>query len=165
MVRKFWGYLTRFTVLHVLTYTVIGVLFYELQDYEAAFKVEEHFALFRPVDHPLVALAMPIQVLRGALLALLIYPFYEVVLNQKRGWLLLAGVIFGLTALGSAVFIPDFLTSAVRESSVMQSILDMVIGLPEISVQIVIFSWLLFKWEIRKMRKSELQRAQVASRR
>ena len=29
-----WGYFVRFTLLHVLTYTVIGVIFYQLQDYE-----------------------------------------------------------------------------------------------------------------------------------
>lgn len=55
------GYVARFTVLHVLTYLVIGTIFFELQDYDAAFAIQGQFELYRPLDDPIVALALPIQ--------------------------------------------------------------------------------------------------------
>lgn len=141
-----WGYFVRFTLLHVLTYTVIGVIFYQLQDYEKAFQVQEYFELFRPTDHPLVMYSMFIQILRGAILAMLIYPFYNIIMKWKQGWLLLFTVLFGLTVLGSLVFIPDFVASFTN-APFIQVVLENIIGLPEITIQILVFSWLFIGWE------------------
>lgn len=152
MIKKYLGYLIRFTLLHIVTYTVVGVLFYQLQDYERAFEVQEYFQLFRPMDHPLVMYSMFIQILRGSILAILIHPFYDVFMHRKHEWLLLFGLLFGLTVLGSMVFIPNLM---IRFSGTpfMQVVLENITGLPEIIVQILIFSWLFIRWEKKKIKQ------------
>ena len=146
MTRRYWGYLIRFTLLHVVTYTVIGVFFYQLQDYKRAFEAKQYFQLFRPMDHPLVMNSMFIQILRGSFLAIMIHPFYNVFMNRKHKWLLLFELIFGLTALGSIVFIPNLVMRS-TEMSLRQVVLENIIGLLEIIVQILLFSGLFIRWE------------------
>lgn len=73
--KRYKDYLTRFILLHVITYTLIGVLFYQLQDYKVAFEIQEYFKLFRPTDHPLVKYSVFIQILRGGILAVFLYLF------------------------------------------------------------------------------------------
>ncbi len=148
MIKRRRDYFFRFILLHVITYTVIGVIFFQLQDYENAFKIQEDFQLFRPMDHPLVVYSMFIQILRGIVLSIMIYPFYDFIINSKQGWLQLFIILFGLTVLGSLVFIPNFIHKTV-EGSFFQVILENIIGLPEIIVQTLLFSWLLTRWEPR----------------
>ncbi|MFW6238794.1 MAG: hypothetical protein ACOC5A_06130 [Halanaerobiales bacterium] len=151
MNKRYRGYLIRFTLLHVLTYTVIGIIFFQLQDYESAFEVQAQFKLYRPLNHPLVRGSMLIQILRGGILATLIYPFYDIFMKQRQGWLLLFTILFGLTVLGSMAMIPDFI-AGINETSIFQVVLEQVIGLPEITVQILLFSWLFMKWEKKSNR-------------
>lgn len=90
------GYVFRFSSLHLLTYAVIGIVFMTLQDYEAAFAVQEQFEVFFPLDDPLIAAALPVQIIRGGLPALLLYPFALSVLCGVRGegaWM--AASVFG----------------------------------------------------------------------
>jgi hypothetical protein len=49
-----------------------------------------------------VRLAIPVQIFRGALLALAIYSFREVI-GQRLGWLKLFFLLFVLTAIGSVI--------------------------------------------------------------
>ncbi len=153
MSKRCGGYFIRFTILHVLTYTVIGVIFFQLQDYERAFKVQEYFELFRPLDHPLVMYSMFIQILRGAILAALLYPFQNIFMKEKQGWLLLFTILFGLTALGSLVSIPNFI-ERITEVSFFQAVLENTVGLPEIIVQILLFSCLFIRWEKKRNKKT-----------
>jgi hypothetical protein len=150
MDRRLWGYALRFILLHVLTYTAAGIIFYQLQDYAEAFQTMEAFELFRPLDDPFVAAAMPIQIVRGALLALLLYPFYDAFTRRKHGWLLAFGVLYGFTAIGSAIFIPDLVETIVVERTAAH----LVVGVPEITVQMLLFSWLFVAWERRRIRKA-----------
>lgn len=149
MSKRCGGYFIRFIILHVLTYTVIGVIFFQLQDYERAFKVQEYFELFRPLDHPLVMYSMFIQILRGAILVALLYPFHNSFMKEKRGWLLLFTILFGLTAFGSLVSIPNFI-ERITEVSFFQAVLENTVGLPEIIVQILLFSCLFIRWEKKR---------------
>ncbi|GFN34433.1 hypothetical protein [Tepidimicrobium xylanilyticum] len=57
--------------------------------------------------------------------------------------------MFGLTVLGSMVFIPNFIIR-LTEVSFIQVVLENIVGLPEIVVQILLFSWLYIKWEEKK---------------
>lgn len=146
MSKRSRGYLITFILLHVITYTVIGILFFTLQDYEGAFATQERFELYRPTDDPLVAAAIPMQIVRGGLLAVLIYPIYKTFIKKKQGWLYLFGLMFGLTALGAPNFFPGLLEDIVSETTVG----ELLIGPAEITVQMLLFSVLLFLWERRK---------------
>jgi len=143
------GYLIRFILLHVITYAVVGGIFFELQSYEEAFAVQEQFELYRPLDDPVVAAAIPIQIVRGGLLALLFYPLYGAVIKKGHGWLLLFGWMFGLTALGAPNFFAGFCEGLVNGKPVAQ----LLVGPIEIVVQMLLFSGLLFLWERRVFRR------------
>jgi len=142
--KEITGYAMRFTVLYVVIYGLVGILFFFIQDYEAMLETGERFSQFRATDHPLVAFAIPIQIFRGALLALLIYPFYNMIMNAAKGWLLLFLLFFGLTVVSSPVFLPSVLSEPAE---------SLIAGTPEAVVQILLFSWLMFKWE-KRVRKS-----------
>lgn len=150
------GFTLRFTLLHVVSYTLVGIIFMLLQDYAAAFESQPQFELFRPLDDPMVGAALPIQIVRGALLALFLYPFYAVFMRPRHGWLWIFSLIFGLTALGSAILIPEVVT-LIAEGGAFAQFVEF--GLPEVFVQMLIFSWLLFIWERRSLQKAEAQSA------
>lgn len=146
---RFSGFIGRFTLLHVLTYALAGILLFTLQNYEEAFAVQQQFELFRPLDHPLVMAAIPIQILRGGLLAAFFFPFYGTFI--KRGWSVLFGLVLGLIALGSPGFIPGLLSDMVSG----KPFAEFLIGPVEIVVQMLLFSTLLYLWERRSFKKAQ----------
>ena len=151
--RKVTGYLKRFTLLHVISYWFVGMLFYQLTGYEEALATMEAFELFRPLESlAMVGVVFFGQIFRGGILAMLLYPFYSTFMKKKLGWLLLFALIYGLTALGSATFLPEFIVGTAALTTFAEFIDSMKIGIPEITVQMLVFSWLLFKWERRKNR-------------
>ena len=138
------AFLIRFTIIHLLTYWVIGGIMYELCGYEEALAHMEYFQLWRDLENlTSVALVFFGQIFRGVILGLLLYPFAPLYLDRKRGFLLLFLLLFGLTSLASPLFLIDSLT---YEHSLAQWISDMVIGLPELVVQTFVFSVILVGW-------------------
>lgn len=142
---KLPGFMGRFTLLHVVTYAAAGILLFTLQNYQEAFAVQEQFALYRPLDDPLVAAAIPIQILRGAFLALWLFPFRGT-FAQKGGWAPLFGLTFGLIAVASPGFIPGL----INDIATRTPIAELLIGPIEIVFQTLSFSALLFLWERRR---------------
>ena len=152
MSKRIWGYISRFTLLHVITYVLCGVIFMELQSYEEAFGTMEYFKLYRSMDSPIVGIGIfPIQILRGGLFALLIYPFYDSIIKNRYGWLLLFGLLYGFTYL--SVALPEFLSGIVNFIDTGTSIAELFVGVPEVTIQMFVFSWLFFKWEKRVRNK------------
>jgi len=144
-------YFIKFTILHVITYTLFGVLFYYLQNYELAFDTQEYFKLFRPMTDPIVSMAPFIQLIRGGLLALFLYPLHNTFIEEKHGWLLLFLVLFGFTALVPGGMITDFIKVFRTENSLS----DFLVGVPEISVQMLVFSFVFVKWQRRGLKAKE----------
>lgn len=143
------GFVLRFTLLHVVSYMLVGIVFMTVQDYGDAFATQAQFVLFRPLDDPMMAAVLPAQVVRGALFAWLLYPLYGALMARRRSWLLLFGLMFGLTALGSALFFPDI----VGMIAAGDSLLKLVVGLPEIFVQMLLFAWAVTLWERRILQR------------
>lgn len=145
--RKLWGYVWRFSLVHVLTYIAAGLVFMNLQNYAEVFSVSEGFANFRSLNSPLVRAAPLIQFIRGGFFALLLYPFYNIIVNKKRGWLILFGILFGFTNIGSVAATPGSIEGIIYTKT---TITEHLIGLPEVAVQMLLFSWLFVKWERKK---------------
>ncbi len=144
------GYIGRFTLLHLLIYIIVGALFYQISGYEEALATMEIFELWRPMDNIIMVGAVFFgQIIRGAILALLLMPFYSTYMNKQRGWLLLLGLLFGLKVLATVITVPA--TSA----EFIQSLHDSLTGLPEITAQTLIFASLFFIWERKKNKKQQ----------
>lgn len=152
--KKFFGFSIRFTVVHVVTYATVGILLFFLQSYEEAFAIQGRFELYRPLDDPIVSAAIPLQIIRGGMLAIFFYPFYDIFVSRRNGWILLFGLTFGLIALGG----PNFLTGVLSDIVSRTSITDFLVGPLEITVQMFLFSVLLFLWERRRMPKGVKER-------
>lgn len=140
------GYTFRFTLLHLIVYMIVGSLFYEISGYEEALATMEAFALWRDLENiGMVAVVFFGQIFRGAILALLLYPFYNSYINKHHGWPLLFGLLFGLQVIPIMFVIPESLTVMLQEVAV---------GLPEIVTQTLVFALLFFFWERRRKHKT-----------
>lgn len=158
MNKKIMGYFGRFTLVHLLVYWIIGSLFYQISGYEEALATMEVFQHWRPLESiVMVCVVFFGQIARGALLALLIYPFYQVFMKKKHGWVLLFGLLFGLKVLGSPIFIHEFIISTSALGSITEFLQSLIIGIPEIMAQTLIFSLLFFVWESSTLKKEIIQ--------
>lgn len=140
------NYVLRFIFLHVVIYFIVGSLFYQISGYEEALATMEVFKLYRPLESlGMVAAVFFGQIIRGAILALLLYPFYDTYMKTGRGWLLLFGLLFGLKVLVVVIFIP----------TAFAEIKELLVGIPEITAQTLTFSLLFFAWERRRQIKKQ----------
>ncbi len=147
--KRIRGYVGRYTLLHLPIYIVVGVLFYEISGYEEALATMEEFALWRPLENIVMPFVILFgQIIRGAILALLLYPFYNTYIRKQHGWLLLFGLLFGLKVLASVISVPE------TADLFMQGLQDMKTGMPEITAQTLLFAWLFFIWERKRNKKA-----------
>jgi len=148
--KHFWGFVGRFTLLHILTYVLAGVTFMYLSNYAEAFRTPTLRDYMRPTDDPIVALGIPLQIPRGILLAIVLYPFRPVFVTGRWGWLKLWGVMWVLMGIGAVVAAPGTLEGLVYTKFGFGNPL---VGLPEVTVQMLAFTWLLYTWERRQNEK------------
>src|SRR5512142_1769687 len=87
----FGRFFLRVTACHMVTYTIAGILAFYLADYQHAF-ASEHLACYMlPTSSKWVAVGPALQVIRGLVFAVCLYPFRRVFLEERRGWLKLWG--------------------------------------------------------------------------
>lgn len=143
----------RFIVVHTLTYVVFGILFMLASGYFEYFKSDPIFnVVMKPSDSLSVGFAPIAQILRGALLALAIYPFREVIVRQKFGWLKLFFLLFILTSIGAVITGPG----SIEGFLYTRFSFNPIIGYPEISLQMLAFSWLFCRWNDKKSVKPKI---------
>ena len=149
----FYGYLKRFTLIHLLTYLVCGVIFMNLMGYQKEFLNNENFARFRSLDSPIVQASVLFQFLRGVMFAIILYPFREKITKSKFGWLMLFGVLWGMTCLGAVNATSGSIEGLIYTDVSLKAHL---IGMPEVITQAAGFSVLFWLWERRATKKREL---------
>ncbi|HML48191.1 MAG TPA: hypothetical protein PKE04_15725 [Clostridia bacterium] len=146
---RLWSFTWKFTVVHVATYAVCGILFMIVTDYFGHFAQDPVLGLvMKPADALSVRLSIPIQLFRGALLALALYPFHEVILRRPNGWLKLFLALFVLTGIGAVVTGPGSIEGLIYTNFDFNPL----IGLPETVAQTLGFSWLFCAWQNRSMK-------------
>ena len=137
----------RFTIrvvcCHVVTYFVAGVLAYTLFDYKSLFESEGFSQLMRPTSSTWVAAGPALQVIRGAIFAMALYPFRRVFLQEPSGWLKLWGLLVGLAILSTAGPTPGSVEGMIYTKI---PVTTQLIGLPEVVLQTLAFSALLVAW-------------------
>lgn len=106
--------------------------------------------VMKPADALSVRLAAPAQIIRGALLALAVYPFRAVILGGKYGWLKLFWLMYVLTSIGAVITGPGSIEGFLYTNFKYNPL----IGVPEITLQMLAFSWIFCKW-MAKVKASE----------
>lgn len=143
------GFLVRFTVTHVVTYTLVGIAFLWLLPYKE-FLLQNTGLAWRPLDSPIVQAAPLFQILRGAFLALIIYPFRGVLVRVQGGWVKLFFLLWGLAVLGAVNAGSGSIEGLIYTQAPLSAHL---LWIPEVTVQMALFSWLFVRWEGRKTQR------------
>lgn len=139
----FGSFAWRVAACHLVTYFVAGVLAYTLFNYKQLFETGPLSALMRPVSSKWVAAGPALQVFRGLMFALVLYPFRRVFLDGRLGWLKLWGLFLGLAILGTAGPPPGSFEGAIYTKL---TLIDHLRVLPEVVLQTLALSLLLVAW-------------------
>jgi hypothetical protein len=139
----FRRFLPRVTSTHLVTYFVAGILAYSVFDYKTLFQTEVFSCLMRPISSRWVAAGPTLQVFRGLIFALALYPFRSVFLSDRHGWLKLWGLLAGLAIFSTAGAAPGSVEGMIYTKI---PIGYQLLGLPEVLLQTLAFSLLLYGW-------------------
>ena len=107
------------------------------------------FANFRSLDSTIVRMAPVFQIFRGAFFAFILYPFYNTLIKSDYAWVKMFFLIWGFSLIGSVAPIPGSIEGIIYTK---MSLAEHLIGIPEVTVQIFVFSWFFVKWENRTER-------------
>lgn len=120
------------TLVHTVTYFLIGLLSFLFLDYGARYADPAVAVALRQTDHPLVAAGPLFQVLRGFLFGIAFYALRDVIFPKRRGWLTL-----WLVLLIVGIFSP-FSSAPGSIEGIVYSTLPMwfhIMSLPELIIQ------------------------------
>jgi hypothetical protein len=131
---------------HIVTYFVAGLFAYALLDYRALF---EAIPTMRPIDSDWVAAGPMLQVIRGLIFTVVLYPFRRIFLTEPRGWLKLWGLFLGLAIFSTAGPTPGSVEGVLYTTIPLALQLR---GLPEVMLQTLALSVLLVLWHQRPRR-------------
>ena len=132
----------RVVAAHTTTYMVAGLLASTLLDYEAWWTTE-WMAHYRPMHSPWVAAGPALQVVRGLLLAAVLWPFRDTFLRGARGALQLWALLVGVGILSTYGAGPGSIEGVVYTALPPAY---HVFGLPEVYGQALAFSGILVGW-------------------
>ena len=130
-------------VTHTVTYFCAGIAAYSLFDYPTLIAETELGLLMRPLRDPLIVAGPLLQPIRGALFGAVFYALRDAFFLRRHGWLLLWAVLVSIGILGT------FGGPAGSIEGVIYTVLPLSLHmtlLPEILVQSLLLSWLLFHW-------------------
>ena len=140
---SFARFFLRVTACHLVTYFVAGVLAFYLADYEKTF-ASAHLACYMlPTNSKWIAVGPALQVFRGLVFAVCLFPFRRVFLEGDRGWLRLWGLLVGLVILSTAGPAPGSIEGMIYTQIPVK---DPLLGLHETLGQTLAFSVLLVLW-------------------
>jgi hypothetical protein len=133
----------------VLTYFLAGIAAYSLMNYRDQFQSDQLACLMLPTNSPWVAAGPALQVFRGLVFALALYPFRRVFLEESRGWLKLFGLFLGLAILSTAGPAPGSIEGMIYTKL---PVVSQILGLWETVLQTLVFSFLLVLWHRKPSR-------------
>jgi len=142
------GFVGRVTVVHVVTYFVFGILSVLIvPGGHMMYALPEMDVYFRPISSPYVMAGTLFQVIRGPILALGIFPFRQIFLQDRWGWFHLWGLFLTLAILAPAGAAPGSIEGYVYTQLPLWFHITY---LPDIVLQTLAFSGLVFLWERRR---------------
>lgn len=141
--RAFVGFAVRSTVLHVLTYIVVGAVSYWLVARRYWTGSEALPWLRNPEGEFVQRWFLPAQIVRGVLHAVALFPLRDALLDMRRsGGLLVASLLLLIGAIaGISGAIEDWVYSTTFHLGLFMA------HLPEIVLQTLAYGYLLLAWE------------------
>ena len=135
-------FIWRVSALHTIAYFIAGLFALTFMGYSEEFGIENISKFMLPVDHWQVAIGLGLQIIRGVVIALVLWPFKETILSNK-GWIKLAFLVLGLSYFstigpGIGSFDGYILTSIPLKVHLS--------GIPETLIYVFLFASLLDVW-------------------
>ncbi len=131
------------TLVHTVTYFIVGALAFVILDYSARYAAPAVAAFARSTNDPLVTAGPLFQTIRGLLFGIVFYLLREPFFRRPRGWLLLWATLIIVGVIGPFLAGPGTLEGLVYSRLPLDFQL---ISLPEVYVQSLCLSILLFYW-------------------
>jgi hypothetical protein len=152
--KGFTGFAAKSMVVQTLTYFAFGLIMSSIFDYKALFQMEIIRDFMRPMDSPYVMAGPFLQPLRGLLFAIIIWPIRGFLLERKNGWLILWGVFVIFGVLGTPAAAPCSMEGVIYSKLPLWFHL---IGLPEMLLQTLCFSFLFLWWLKRPAKENTIE--------
>jgi hypothetical protein len=86
---------------HTIAYFIAGIFALVVINYKELFSTEIISSFMRPVDEPIVALGPLLQIFRGIIIALVVFPLRKTFFEEKHGLLKFGLIIIGLSLLST----------------------------------------------------------------
>jgi hypothetical protein len=150
--KGFLMFAIRVMIVHTITYFIFGIIMSNVFDYGEIFKREIIRDYMLPIDEHNVLAGPFLQPLRGLIFAIGLWPFRDILIDKKRGWLYLWGLIVTMGILSTPAAAPSSI------EGILYSKLPMwyhLMGLPEILLQTLVFSIWLVWWERQAVKGPE----------
>jgi len=97
LVQYFW----QITYAHTIAYFIAGLLSKIFMNYDELWATEIMSSFYRPIDAPIISLAIFLQMPRGILIALFILPLRKAFFVENRGLLKLGLIVLGFSAIST----------------------------------------------------------------
>lgn len=156
--RNFLRFAGRVTLIHTITYFIFGIIFSNLFNYQELFNLKPISGFMRSIDSPWVIAGPFLQPLRGLMFAIALWPLRQLFIAKKDGWLLIWGLFLAFGIIGPPAAAPCSIEGAIYTKLPLWYHL---LGLPEIMLQTLAFSLVLFAWERKNLRAIHNSRAFV----
>lgn len=130
-------------ITHTVTYVIMGLFAYVVFDYPRLYSESELRHLMRPTNDPWVMAGPLFQPVRGLLFGIMFYVLRESIFRRKHGWLVMWMVLLVFGILGTFGPTPSSLEGVVYTALPLDLHLT---GLPEILLQALLLSAVLFYW-------------------
>ena len=140
---NFLTFAWRITSAHVITYFVAGISAFYLFNYAETFQTGDMAVLMKPTDSPWVMAGTALNLFRGIMFGIVLWPFRAVLIESKYGWLYLFGLFLGLAILGTCGPAPGSFEGMIYTNF---PVLDQIIGLRETVFQTLLFSLVVYFW-------------------
>ena len=88
------------TYAHTIAYVIAGMLMMNFMNYDEIWAMEV-MSFYRPIDSPIVALAMALQIPRGILISLFILPLRKAFFEEKYGLWKLGLIVMGFSVIST----------------------------------------------------------------
>lgn len=134
--KAFLAFALRVIIAHTLTYFIIGMIMSNVFDYREVFKREIIRDYMLPMDQHNILGGPYMQPLRGLIFAIGLWPLRSFLVEKKRGWLILWGLIVTIGILSTPAASPSSIEGMLYTKIPMWYHL---MGLPEIMLQTLVF--------------------------
>ena len=144
------SYTNRFTVFtwrviaaHMVTYFVTGLVAITFLDYQQLFESPPYSSFMKPMNSAAVAAGPALQLVRGLIFSLVLWPFRSVFFESRYGWLKLWALLVGLCTLSTTAAAPGSVEGFIYTTIPMNK---QVLGYLEVLPQTLMFSLIVYYW-------------------